>query len=39
VDSETLPEPEPLPALEPTFDPFLPGALPEVAAFSLGGDE
>jgi DNA-directed RNA polymerase subunit beta' len=39
VESEALPEPEPLPALEPTFDPFLPGALPEVAGFSLGGDE
>jgi DNA-directed RNA polymerase subunit beta' len=31
VESDALPEPEPL--------PFLPGALPEVAAFSLGGDE
>jgi DNA-directed RNA polymerase subunit beta' len=39
VDIEALPEPEPLPALEPAFDPFLPGGLPEPTAFSFGNDD
>jgi hypothetical protein len=38
VESETFPEPEPLLASEPTFAPFLPGALREPVAFSLGED-
>jgi DNA-directed RNA polymerase subunit beta' len=39
VESEALPEPEPLPALEPAFDRFLPRGLPEPTAFSFGNDD